>query len=228
MTMRSGQLARAEIVNLDSGASVKCMFNPKQYTFTKSNEWSERRRKGVNAPGLEFGGGDAATLSLELLFDTYEVHSWMNNRAGADVRSYTKGLWDLMQVSDERKNAATGKGEPPHCKFQWGSLWSFEAVVTKIAQTFTLFMPDGTPVRALLTVDFKQIKDEGQYPRQNPSSGGRPGERLRTVAEGETLAGISYEEYGDPTVWRHIADTNRIADPRRLKPGQVLIITPLP
>jgi nucleoid-associated protein YgaU len=97
-----------------------------------------------------------------------------------------------------------------------------------MSQKFTLFANDGTPLRATLDVTFKQIKDEGQYPRQNPSSGGNPGDHVRTVREGETLAQIAYEEYGDSTVWRHLADTNRVDDPRRLHPGQVLMIRPLP
>lgn len=224
--MPNGALAKAEITNLVTNEKVRCMFNPKEYTFSKTNNWSEKPAKGKDVAHLEFSGGAPAQLTLQLLFDTYEAHG--QNGAGDDVRSYTKGLWDMMKVSNGNKNTATGKGEPPHCRFEWGSLWSFEAVITSMSQKFTLFANDGTPLRATLDVTFKQIKDEGQYPRQNPSSGGNPGEHLRTVREGETLAQIAYEEYGDPTVWRHLADTNRVDDPRRLHPGHVLMIRPLP
>ena len=90
-----------------------------------------------------------------------------------------------------------------------------------------MFDNDGTPLRAEVTVSFKQIKDEGQYPKQNPTSGGSPGEHLRVVREGETLAQIAYQEYGDATLWRQIANHNPIRDPRRLQAGQQLIIKPL-
>jgi nucleoid-associated protein YgaU len=83
-------------------------------------------------------------------------------------------------------------------------------------------------LRALLDVSFKQSSDEAVYPRQNPTSGGVPGQRLRTIREGETLAGIAHEEYGDPTVWRHLAEINNLDDPRRLRLGQTLLVTPLP
>jgi Contractile injection system tube protein/LysM domain len=221
--VQTGQLVRAEIVNLDdtSAAAVRCMFNPKQYTISKSNDWSAIKRKTEEVPSPEYGGGAGATLTLELTFDTYEVHAWFNNSAGEDVRNYTKGLWDMMKIDARKKR-------PPHCKFQWGSLWSFEAVITQISQSFTLFLPNGTPVRSTVTVNFTQVKDEAQYPRQNPTSGGQEGERLRIVCEGETLTAIAYEEYGDSAVWRHIADANNIRDPRRLRVGQALIITPLP
>jgi hypothetical protein len=203
------------------------MFNPKEYTFSKQNKWEEKTAKGQSVPHLEFSGGAPANLKLQLLFDTYEDHPPIS-KAGEDVRKYTKGLWDMMKISDKNKNPKTKKGEPPHCQFEWGSLWSFEAVIESISQKFTLFKSDGTPLRATLDVAFKQVKDEGQYPRQNPTSGGGAEERIRVVREGETLAGIAYEEYGDPTVWRHLANQNQILDPSRLRPGQMLLVTPLP
>jgi nucleoid-associated protein YgaU len=42
----------------------------------------------------------------------------------------------------------------------------------------------------------------------------------------DTLAGIAYEEYGDPNRWRDIATTNEIDDPLGLRPGQILVIPP--
>lgn len=224
-------LVKARIINCVTEEEVACMFNPKEYTFAKQNQWEQKEAKGKDVAHLEFKGGAPANLKLQLLFDTYEEHldgSRPMNRAGEDVRKYTKGLWDMMKASERRKNQATNKSEPPHVRFQWGTLWSFEAVIESISQKFTLFLADGTPVRAVLDVSFKQVADEGQYPRQNPTSGGNPGQRLRTVREGETLAWIAYEEYGDSSLWRYLASTNDIDDPRRLTPGMMLIISPLP
>ncbi|MFO7167798.1 MAG: LysM peptidoglycan-binding domain-containing protein [Chloroflexota bacterium] len=225
-------LAKACIVNCDNEKEyVVCMFNPKEYTFSKQNKWEEKPVKGQNVSHLEYSGGGPATLKLQLLFDTTEVHysdGKAINRVGDDVRKYTELLWKLMKVPQDDKNPRTEKGEPPRCRFVWGKQWSFEAVIESISQKFVLFDTSGTPLRAILDVSFKQSGDEGIYPRQNPTSGGAPGQRLRTVREGETLALIAYEEYGDPTVWRHLADTNNLDDPRRLRPGQTLLITPLP
>ena len=220
--MPSGQLAKATITNLDTDVKVVCMFNPTDYTFSKSNNWTEMVVENQNVPNLEFAGGQPATLDISLFFDTFEAHAHptLAIKAGDDVRKYTKGLWDMMKVSGANK-------EPPHCRFEWGSFWSFDAVITSMSQKFTLFDNDGTPLRAELTVSFKQIKDEGQYPKQNPTSGGNPGEHVYVVREGETLAHIAYQEYGDSTLWRQIAEHNPIRDPRRLRAGQTLIIKPL-
>lgn len=228
--MPNGHLVKAKITNLLTTEDVVCMFNPREYTFSKTNNWSENVKKGQDVADLVFGGGAPASLSLQLLFDTYESHSSveLSTRRGEDVRKYTKGLWDMMKIHPRSTDTTSEMGEPPHCQFAWGNLWSFEAVIVSISQKFTLFASDGTPLRAILDVSFKQIRDENRYPRQNPTSGGNPGEHLRVVREGETLVNIAYEEYGDPTVWRHLANINHLSNPLRLRPGQSLIVTPLP
>lgn len=223
-------LVKAKIINMLTNEEVVCMFNPKEYTFSKSNKWAEKTAKGKNVSHLEFGGGDPANLKLQLLFDTTEDHDipGTNVKAGDDVRKATKGLWEMMKVSDKNKNPATKKGEPPHVKFVWGNLWSFEAVIESISQKFVFFKDDGTPLRAIVDVAFRQTKDEGQYPKQNPTSGGGPNDRVRMVSQGDRLSLIAYEEYGDARHWRYLADLNQIDDPLSLRPGQVLVIKPLP
>lgn len=113
-------------------------------------------------------------------------------------------------------------------EFQWGATWSFKAVITDISQKFTLFRYDGTPVRATLDIAFLQAKEEGRYPGQNPTTIGKPGYKRRVVQEGDSIDWIAYDEYGDSAMWRFIAESNNLDDPRRLKPGQVLAIAPPP
>jgi hypothetical protein len=217
-TQSAGSPARAALVNIDSGGPpIPCMFNPNEYAFSKQNNWSLGQTKGSNMPRVEFGGGQPATLKLELFFDTYAVK--------LDVRKeYTDAIWELTMVDEDLKDKKNKKGRPPRVRFQWGKAWSFEAVITSISQRFTLFLEDGTPVRATLDVSFQQIKDEKFFPRQNPTSGGSGGGRLWTVRAGDTLAWISYKEFGDSTRWRLIAEANRLSSVRRLRPGTVLEI----
>ena len=221
MPSPQGELAKATITNLDTKKSIECMFRPKEYTFSKSNSWTRGQVKGKNTPELEFSGGQPTTLTLELFFDTYE--------SGKDVRkAYTNAIWDLTMVNPKTKDPKTHKGRPPMCEFRWGSMWSFKAVITSINQKFTLFLPDGTPVRATLNVTFQQVEEEGIYPRQNPTTGGGYGYRTRVVKEGETIDWFAYDEYGDPAQWRFLDDINRLENPMRLEAGQVLSVTPLP
>jgi nucleoid-associated protein YgaU len=160
-------------------------------------------------------------LKVQLFFDTYE--------SGEDVRKkYTNAIWQLAMVNKDKQDPKTKKSQPPKCEFRWGSMWSFKAVLADVTQKFTLFLPDGTPVRATLDVTFRQTEDEGLFPKQNPTSGGMPGHRTRIVKAGETLDWIASQEYGEAKHWRYIAEVNRIDNPFQMKPGTVLQLPPLP
>jgi nucleoid-associated protein YgaU len=213
----------AEIVNEDTQESVRCYFNPKEYSFAKSNSWKVEQKAGHNVPQVTFGGGQPATLQMELLFDTYTL----GRRGGAAVdvrREYTDKLWKLMLVDKALQDPKSKKARPPKVRFQWGKAWSFVAVVTSLQQKFTLFDADGTPVRAAVTIAFQQLQDTAELARQNPTSGGVSADRVWTVTDGDTLASIAHKEYGDPARWRTIAAANNLAAVRRLAPGLVLVI----
>jgi hypothetical protein len=215
--MPDTHFAKALIRPLDGNIpEIKCMFNPKEYSIAKSNKWSVPPAKGKNLGEYEFGGGDPAKMTLQLMFDTFET--------GEDVRKvYTDNVWSLMMINKKLTDHQSGKkGRPPRVQFQWGEAFGFEAVITSITQKFVLFKENGVPVRATLDVSFQQIKDELFYPKQNPTSGGISGGRQWTVKDGDTLTGIAYEEYGDSNSWRAIADANRLTQVRRLRPGMVL------
>lgn len=215
---------RATIVNEDTQKEVlECYFNPKEYAFSKSNSWKVEAKPGHNVPQVTFGGGQPATLQMELMFDTYT-----RGRPGGsavDVRhEYTDKLWKLMLVDESLKDPKSKKGRPPKVRFHWGTAWSFVAVITSLQQKFTLFDADGTPVRAVVTVAFQQLQDTAELARQNPTSGGIAADRVWTVTDGDTLDAIAYAEYGDCARWRLIADANRLTTVRRLAPGTVLVI----
>lgn len=220
--MPSTKPEKARIINLDDSSEqpIECLFNPSEYTFSKRNTWSKGEIKGKNVPQLEFGGGDSMTLKMQLFFDTYA--------AAQDVRQTTNRLWALMNINERLTDMTSIKGRPPMVEFQWGATWSFKAVITDISQKFTLFRYDGTPVRATLDIAFLQAKEEGRYPGQNPTTIGKPGYKRRVVQEGDSIDWIAYDEYGDSAMWRFIAESNNLDDPRRLRPGQVLAIAPPP
>jgi nucleoid-associated protein YgaU len=109
-------------------------------------------------------------------------------------------------------------------QFKWGKTWSFEGVITSLNQKFTLFLEDGVPVRATVTLSMMQSKDEASLAKQNPTSGGIGGDRVWTVTEGDTLGWIAHKEYGDTSLWRLIAEANHLEQVRQLTPGMALVI----
>jgi hypothetical protein len=199
---------------------IDVMFNPKEYTIQRSVKWEAGKNSGKNMPQMKFTNGEPASLQLELFFDTYE-----ESGEARDVRKHTKKIWELMMIDPEILQDKKSKvGRPSEILFQWGKGEKFKAVVQSVSQKFTMFLSDGTPVRAVLTVGMLQIEDPTEQKPTNPTSQGDGGERIWTVQQGETLSLIAHRTLGDTKAWRSIAAMNGLEDVRKLSPGMVLVI----
>jgi nucleoid-associated protein YgaU len=215
-------LEKATISNTVTGERIPVMFNPEEYTLNRENNFAQIATFGRSAPIIQFVHGNQQTLDMELLLDTYEAHKQSSrqlNSAGDDVRQLTSKVTDLMSI-DPTTHA------PPVLVFTWSSL-TFTCVLTRASQRFIMFKGDGTPVRARLTVTFSQYSNadlEAKEVKRETADY----TKVHTVLQGETLASIASQAYGDPRLWRPIALRNAIDDPRTLVIGQQLDLPRLP
>jgi Contractile injection system tube protein/LysM domain len=194
----------------DGKPSFSVLFNPTQYTVAKANQIAEAGIPGLSAPVLQYVHGNTRTLSMDLFFDTYEERM--------DVSSDTEQIYGLLQI-DGSTHA------PPVCDLQWGT-FLFTGILDHVSGQFTLFLSDGTPVRATLSVSFKEFIDVEQLVRVDPTQSADHRKR-RMVKSGDRIDTVAAEEYGDPAQWRAIAEANGMDDPAVLRPGQMLTIPPL-
>jgi nucleoid-associated protein YgaU len=98
---------------------------------------------------------------------------------------------------------------------------SFTCVMESIKQKFTLFSPQGVPLRATLTVTLREYRPlEKQLKELNLSSPDRT--HVHVLQAAENLPLVSQRFYERVHDWRAIAGANAIEDPRRLRPGTFL------
>lgn len=211
-------LAKATLTNTQTGEQFAVMFNPAEYTLDLGNTFAEIGIPGLAVPPIQYVRGNSRSLKLELFFDTYEEHregSRVLNRAGDDVRMLTGQITKLLEHEPTLK-------APPILLFSWGGL-NFQCVLESVGQRFTMFLGNGTPVRATLTVNFKEYQRVEVDVRSGlfvvPPT-------VHNVVAGNNLSKIAGEILGDPEAWREIADYNNIDDPRRIEPGRQLVIPP--
>ncbi len=227
---------------------IEALFNPETITIETAVEWTPRElaasEGGFCVLEPPSGGGySPPTLALELFFDTCEgapstgggagvgqalkqavTGGALGMHPGADptgisVLEYTKEVVGLTRVGRDMHR-------PPICALKWGQLQIFEGVLTSLRQEFTLFLPNGTPVRAMLTCQFKQYQRAQETMMElDLHSANVP--KTYMVRRRDTLTRIAAEMYNDPAMWRHIAKANGITNPRALSPGQVLMIPKL-
>jgi hypothetical protein len=142
--------ARAELA-IDGGETIPVMFNPAEYTITKTNTWNFKQVQGKSLPPAEFGGGNPREIGLVLLLDVTLLGP------GQSVRSVTDKLFQMMEVPSGR--AAGGpRSAPPFITFRWGSVDTFKAACTSLTVTFQLFRPNGEPIRADVKMQLKQAE----------------------------------------------------------------------
>jgi nucleoid-associated protein YgaU len=194
-------------------------FNPTEYTLNKAAQIAEIAIPGIDSPILQFIRGQNEKLTLDLFFDTTKDRGMGAN--ARNVHELTDSIYQLVKIQPKTH-------APPRITFSWGQGLSFKAIVESVQQKFTLFNPEGIPLRAMLSVTFREYKTlEQQISEMNLQSSNLT--KSLVVERGQTLSAIAYQEYGDAEAWRHIADANRdvIINPRRLVPGTVLVIPPL-
>lgn len=211
----------------NAGERFEVLFNPAEYSIEKGNTFQSTSLPGLAAPVTQFVTGNADTLTMELYFDTYSKSSRHGSEftPREDVRKYTRRVANLIEIDPELH-------APPVCEFIWGPpLGSpagiqFTGVIERVTQKFTLFLDDGTPVRATLNVTFKEYKTVQQ---QLQEIGRQSADRTKRVVvrEGDALWHYAAKEYGDPELWRVIADRNGLENPRIVEPGTELELPPL-
>lgn len=235
-----GELHKLTIYYEQSGSpeqgSIEALFNPGEISLTKSATWEQQHELGQNSASVdqEFRSVEAETFSIELFFDTYESRSsataaasaaasflpasLIPGREASDVREYTSQIARLLQVDTELDR-------PPICDLRWGVFDIFTGVLTNLNQRFTLFLDDGTPVRATLTCDFAEVGTQATARAMELHS--PDVDKTRQVRRYDTLQSLAADEYGDPALWRPIATANGIVNPRDLPPGTILTIPKL-
>jgi hypothetical protein len=211
-------LARATLSDVSTAptanpTTVTVQFNPTDYTIDHGVRYAEMPVNGLSMPILQFLRGEADFLNLELFLDGTD--------ARGNVHGQLKDLRKFIQI-DSKLHA------PPVCRFAWGpsSLNSFVGVVVSLREKFTLFNEDGSIARARVNVTFKSYKS-AEVQRRELSLSSPDRTHIRVLRQGETLAHIAQEAYGDARAWRPIAEANGITRPRFVAPGTPLKVPAL-
>ncbi|GLZ42717.1 LysM peptidoglycan-binding domain-containing protein [Actinokineospora sp. NBRC 105648] len=197
-------------------ARVKLQFNPNRLSMTKSTEWRRKpARMAAESATPEFVGSGPRSLSLEVFLDATATHD----------KSVEQKIEQLMTACvPTKKSLGAKKPASPWVRFEWGSArtTSFDGVLSSFSVEYSLFDTDGTPLRATCSLGIEEAAVSP--PGQNPTSGSPDSARTHTVVAGDTLAQLAWQEYGDPTAWRVIAEANGIDDPLVLRPGTEVLV----
>jgi len=218
----------------NTGERIGCLLNPRSLTIQRTA--GVRPRQTISGPvsggwltddPLLFTGGGRTELTLELLFDVTIAGSTVQT---SDVRELTRPLWELTE-----RTSASDSGFPryPQVRFVWGKAWNVPGVIVAVAERLEHFTAEGEPRRSWLRMRLVRVAepDVSDDPESSllPMTLAPPeqGEEVfHEVMGDERLEDLAAAYYGDPSLWRLIADANSIDDPLHVPAGTVLRIPP--
>jgi hypothetical protein len=148
----SQKLQKAGLYSLDHNDTIfEFMFNPTELEISRRVNVTENRgarTQNQGIPKVSFAHPNAATISIKnIILDTYERD---RNPRGRDVGEQIGKLTETVKFIPNKRR-------PPICIFYWGGINYLRCYVESVNYQLTLFLPDGTPVRAKASLTLKEV-----------------------------------------------------------------------
>ncbi len=206
---------------LNDGMSLTLQYNPESLKISRSQAVTSQGTISSEGKKADQGASPQrdSTMQFQVTFDTYEQRESV-------YAKYIKTL-EMFIGYDQGKHAA------PMLLITYGNFThelspAFKMVgkLDNLDVEYTMFLKNGTPVRAKATLSFRI----GLTPEEQQAVNGMQSPdhaKLVTIKRGQTLADVSANEYDDPGEWRRIARANGIDDPMTIQPGAKLIVPPI-
>lgn len=202
---------------------MKVLINPEKYTHAFTICYNDRQGQGSNGGSPSFNKIPSDRVGFELVFDGTGVIP----TSIPGVVPYT-GDGVARQV-DEFKNLvfsyAGSIHSPRYLRLTWGTLL-FNCRLKELTLTYTLFKPDGTPLRARADASFLGYNDEEELAKQAKKSSPDM-THVITVKAGDTLPLLCWQVYGSSDPYLRVARFNGLAGFRDLRVGTQLVFPPL-
>lgn len=224
MAAASGGSSKAFFTNVDAGGTFHVQFNPKEFKLDEKASWKASDEHEHDKPLLTYEKGEPTTVSMDLIFDSSDTGSNVYDTYVKQLRSF---LTSYIVITDPEGDVSK---RPPYVTFTWGS-FNFDCIVEKVGATFLMFKPDGTPIRAKVSIGLKERARPSFQTGTNQQltlsamgtmfTGGAGNSSTYTVQEGDTVTGIAAQTGSSAN---DIAVANNISDPMNPTPGQELVI----
>ncbi|HEY2746696.1 MAG TPA: hypothetical protein VGL86_18835 [Polyangia bacterium] len=212
-----GKLERARIHVLKGDGtsstdfdSIEVCFNPKEYSLDKSVSW-DAEKAFSDAPQPEFKAPTPMELSVTLQFDTYEERTNVRDKWVRKIEKLALMTGDLPSDGSKASKSDKQKFRPPTILFIWGR-FTFKGVVESLSQKYTMFLSDGTPVRAECALKIRNVLDKNVDDDKSQSWSGDTQTRSVDIGPDDRLDLIAAKELGDAGRWAEIAALNNVVD----------------
>jgi len=189
-------------------------INPESYRHDNRTWFSQVAGSDTAGSVLKFRSYYPQELKFDFVLDATGVVP--------GVKNVTREIAAFKDVAYDYHGAIHS---PYYLKVLWGGL-AFKCMLSSMAIDYQLFDPSGKPLRAKLSVSFRQHQTPQDLARKGDKKSADLTHSEQTIA-GDTLPLISNRVYDRPDLYVHIARANDLNDIMHLQAGQRLRLPPV-
>lgn len=192
------------------------MINPDSLKWTRNNEYDSTSAPNKSSPSQTYNSTPSDKLSFDIVIDCTGI-----------VDAKRTNMFTEISALENIVYKYNGKiHRPNYVKIQWGKNINFKGVLTSFDTSYTLFRPDGSPLRAKISLAFSMyispstvVKDDNQ---KSPDI-----THQVTVVEGITLPQLCQDTWDNNLYYVQVARFNNLNKFRNLKGIDTLVFPPI-
>lgn len=203
---------------LDTSVEFKTQINPADFKHSHRIGYNTTPDMGAAKTEPKFAATEPEEVSFSIVLD--------DTGAVEDVTGQPSDVKQQIDLLGKVVYEYVGDaGEPPHVRLLWGALIFFGRL-RSMATQYSLFKPNGDPLRAKVDLSFVGASSSSSDQLVNSRSANKAMTRTVTVEEGDTVAGLCAKHYKDdsPQTQAMVADANGLTSLTDLKPGSQLVL----
>jgi nucleoid-associated protein YgaU len=237
--MANGEISKITIIAFQDKGYAKEIgrftlpINPEQFSQAFKVEYDLQQAAGAKGNDPKFKFTSPEELKLDFTFDGTGVIPVSNQTTkSSQPRSFYKDVVGQVQSLLNLVYAMDGKTHKPNFlrilwgNFDFGDKNGFSCILKDLQINYTLFAPDGKPLRAKISATFvnfiEQVRRVREENKKSPDV-----THIRKVTAGDTLPLLTNDIYGDPSYYLQVARVNGLVNFRRLATNTDLRFPPI-
>jgi hypothetical protein len=199
-----------------AGSPYSVMINPETIKWQRAVEYNEQQPPDTSAPSQKYKSTPAEKLSFDIVIDCTGIVDSTRTTMSTEINALEAIIYTYNGTIHR----------PNFVKVQWGQDISFNGVLTSFDASYTLFKPDGSPLRAKISLGFSQYVSATTVTKLDaPSSPDLT--HLITVSQDMSLPQLCQKVWNDYSNYVQVARYNGLNKFRHLKSGSKILFPPI-
>lgn len=198
------------------GPPYQMMLNPESIKWQRSIEYNQQQAPDSSSPSQRYKSTPSDKLNFDVVIDCTGIVDPKRVNMATEITTLENIIFTYNGTIHR----------PNFVKVQWGKDLVFNGVLSSFDISYTLFRPDGSPLRAKVSLGFAQyiapqtvkIQDQDESPDIS---------HLVTVVEGVTLPELCEKVWDEEDYYIQAARYNDLNKFRNLKGVEKLIFPPI-